>query len=625
MKNAYYKLLRELCINTELDQAQLAFLLRTLKLPSEDLVPIWTKIKEGKDAMRELDVEETTKEMAKVFHQNTWFSMHQSARIARTLRGTRPGDSWADLLFNYVATQLLSDLEQEAKEAGIECSLLWNGGKGHEANGEPTQEASVFVSVWADDLAFMLWHEKPQELLEALSALTELTVKHLANRGLEVNLGHGKTEAVVHLRGPSSTRLRRQTFSQADPHIVYGEESAQGKLRVVIQYVHLGGLLHSKGKMGPELRRRVAIAKAAFATHRVNVYQNPHLARKYRVRVFEACVLSTAFYNAGAWTGIKEQEWRSFENAILGLYKRLLIKEFDHEALHTWSMERLCHTLQLLSPTEMLRFARLRHYEQALRTGSPALWGLMAIESTWLHHTRGDLLWLHMLTVGRTNRPSPEKDPAFWDSLMLTQTGVWKGLLKKGKLRALQTARHRYSLHQWFKDCGPFLSEAGLAWEVTTPQSPADACYTCLPCKVSFQSKAAWAVHCFKKHNRKASARFLASGSTCDNCGRHYLSNARLVMHLQYSTRCARALRGRGIHVQPEPGLRSRPWRRAELDDRCPWQETAGPRLPETTQDRPTLTVEEGQLYDDLVNAFFDMLEEQNALTVEEIVERFCK
>ena len=623
VRNAFYRLLRELCIDTSIDKNQLAFLLQTLQISSEELLPIWNHLHRGQAAMETMDLDETIHEMAKTFHQGTWFHMTNSPMLARTLRGTRPGDPWADLLFNHILVIILRDLQHEAVEWGIQCQVLWDGQRGLRATAAPVKSEDVYVSAWADDMAFMLWHESAPDLVTSLSVFTSMAVKHLAARGLQINLSAGKSEATMHLRGPHSVALRREIFGQPDPHVNFDCLGQPERLRVVVQYLHLGGLLHSKGKLGPELRRRVALAHDAFATHRTAIYQNPALERRYRVRVFEACILSVAFYNAGSWTIPTEKEWKSFESAILSLYRRLLIKEFPHDELLLWSTDRLCHALQLPAPHELLRLARLRYYGSVLRHGSDSLWALIAVENLWFQQVHADFDWLHLLTVGRSNRPDPGTDPDYWDGFITTHPGAWKGLLKKAKLRLLQLARHRHHLRQWHADFGPFLHEAGITWEQSGNVVQSSEQYVCLPCEMAFKTKAAWGVHCFKKHGRKAKERFLAAGTACDKCGKCFLSSSRLVMHLQYNAQCSAALCNRGVWHEPEPGLRSRQWQQAEKDDRCPWRYTEGPRLPDPEATRVFVCPEAQDLYAVLKNTYDTLATETETWTIENIVDSF--
>ena len=347
--------------------------------------------------------------------------------------------------------------------------------------------------------------------------------------------------------------------------------------------------------MRPELRHRLAMARDAFQQHRHAVYQQTALPLLHRARIFEACVLSTAYYGAGTWTALVAKEKIYFFSGIMRLYRRILAKDVDHEQLQHWTDERVCLHLQLPSPAALLRLHRLRHFGLACRTGNDALWSLIAVEQLWLQEVKADLAWLHSLTVARSTRPAPEDNPDYWHDLILNHTGAWKGLLKKARQHLLAILQREHHIRQWHADLGPILDEAGVSWnQAPDAENLAEqAVHPCLACRTCFLTKAAWSVHAFKIHGRVAPTRHQAEGNVCDACGKLYLSNRRLSLHLAYSDTCWQLLRHRGLCVPPGPGAGSRLNRAQEEDDRCPWLQTMGPRdLRPLDQDRH-LTLEQ--------------------------------
>ena len=578
IKSAYYRLLRELCVETRVDEGHLRFLLHRLRLPPEQLMPLLDILKTYDPVMAKADVPDIAKRMAAAFHRNTWFHVCGAPLLARTLRGARPGDGWADLLFNYLIAQVLCEFETSLADEGLRTTIAWNGIRGLDAAGGDDFMIDVGVTAWADDLAFMQWHESAHALIDNLQGLAERLVPHLAARGLQLNFASGKTEAVVCLRGHRSVQLRRQLFGVPEPGLHLEADDENGiKLRLLPQYIHLGGILHGKSRMKPELQRRLGIAQAAFAQHRASVYQNRHLSLTARVRLFEACVLSTAYFNCGTWTNLQTSDLNFFHNGILRLYRRILAKEVPNEILQHWPAAKLCSKLGLPEPASYLKLKRLSYYGTVLAQAPVALWSLIAAEGVWITYVKEDLQWLHELTIGRSSRPSPTQQPTFWDSLIYYNYGSWKGLLRKVRVRHLQEISRQSEIWQWYRDVGPFLEEAGVCL-FKEEKTGHHAQHACFRCRMTFKSKSAWSVHAFKIHKRKARARYIADGLTCDHCGHTYLSNSRLVRHLSYSDPCAAALRARGLVVEPEPGIRSRAWNRSNQDDRCPWQQTEGPR-----------------------------------------------
>ena len=93
-----------------------------------------------------------------------------------------------------------------------------------------------------------------------------------------------------------------------------------------------------------------------------------------------------------------------------------------------------------------------------------------------------------------------------------------------------------------------------------TPERPSGQAGTtevCGVCKMTFKDFRAWSVHAFKRHGRKAEARFLVEGLQCPHCLRHYATHIRLCRHIAYSAACRRALSGLN-RSSPLPGQGSR-------------------------------------------------------------------
>ena len=58
---------------------------------------------------------------------NNWFSVKGTSAVALPLRGTKPGDSAADLLFNLAYSPVLREVSQRAEQIGGACCLPRTG------------------------------------------------------------------------------------------------------------------------------------------------------------------------------------------------------------------------------------------------------------------------------------------------------------------------------------------------------------------------------------------------------------------------------------------------------------------------------------------------------------------
>ena len=348
---------------------------------------------------------------------------------------------------------------------------------------------------------------------------------------------------------------------------------------MVEQYKHLGNIVHASGHLLPELRIRVGAANSAFNQYRRAVYHNRSLSLDRRRQLFQACVLSVLYWNGGTWEPLRPAEARYFYGATLRLVKRFLLADYALDTLNTWTSHRVYATAGLHQPEVALRISRLGYYGTIVQHGPDALWALLASESFWLARIRTDMVWMSYNCQSKVFRPffdTPD-GPKYWHTLIRSQPRVWKGLLKKTKLHSLLQA-------QIASEADILRSHHDSLAPVPREDTVAPMPYVCIPCGRSFVTKAAWGVHTFKVHHRKASARYLADQPRCDHCMKTYHNAYRLYLHLRYSATCFDALQHRGVHHDPLPGRGSRQWKQASQFSLRPFLHGAGPQ-PEALAD----------------------------------------
>eukprot|EP00438_Fugacium_kawagutii_P029954 Skav226336 [mRNA] locus=scaffold3640:16495:21969:- [translate_table: standard] len=581
IRSAYYRLLRQLSIGETCSEAELCRVLAVLRLPDHALLDLYKALHEQDSSATRHAMAPFAQAQAQAYHQNTWFHTRNSPELTRTLCGTRPGDGWADLMFNMVMLDVLAHIKDQTHAAGLLLQIDWNGCKNLRAG--PGDLTSDYVaSTWADDIALVVQHASADSIIPALRCLTQITIDVLSARGLLLNYGPGKTELLVNIRGKNSVAHRRQLLHEDNGQLqVETETQGLQQIRVVQRYRHLGSLLHASGKMGYELRIRLGMARQAFQKHRKAIYQQPKLALTKRFQIFRSCVLSVAFFGAGTWTPIHPKEWVSFSHGIIQLLKRLVAADVHHETLLRWSDSRICSFVGCPLPLDLLRISRLTYYRSLLQHGPDILWALVQLEDDWHRCVRDDIAWLWKLVGPFPKRPSPEEDLDYWPHLAATQPGVWKNLLRKAYAKLVLRLSIDTEVQVWHMVFKDFLQDAGMQLPATPdqPSESHDAAFACLCCRKLFKTKAAWAVHSFKQHGRRAPHRYHADGPTCDACGRLFLNHVRLGDHLRNNPHCLQELRNRGIFLAPLPGRNSRAWRKADPWTQCPYLVSEGPRM----------------------------------------------
>lgn len=108
-------------------------------------------------------------------------------------------------------------------------------------------------------------HDTPQGLESKTATTLSLILDLCHDHGMSPNLKRGKTEVLFSFRGAGSRDRQRKYYGQQGRGSiqVIGERTAY-TVGVVGEYKHLGGLVHAKGDMRKEVRRRLAMAHTTF-------------------------------------------------------------------------------------------------------------------------------------------------------------------------------------------------------------------------------------------------------------------------------------------------------------------------------------------------------------------------
>ena len=440
--------------------------------------------------------------------------------------------------------------------------------------------------VWADDVAMMVHHESPQELVDVIQAAMTLTVERFAQHGLLLNFEHGKTELLLLLRGPKSRQPKRDLFGAPEPSLTISPKGfGQIRVRLTDKYKHLGSTIHASGNLRPELRIRIGAAHSAFNQHRRAVYHNKALAFSKRTQIFRACVLSVLYWNCGTWPPLKPADMKYFNGAVARLVRRLLLPEASYDELMHWTHSRIFMTAGVLEPKLHIRICRLGYFGRLMRHGPDALWALLATDRTWYDQIPEDMTWYTENCQSRTFRPPFQHPdgPDYWRNLLLDRPQCWKGLLKKATAHALLQAEIHAKADIFERRLVKLMTahHADLAPQPEQLQTTPEEAFVCMPCGRIFSSKVGWAIHTFRVHGRLAAARYLADQTACDCCHHTFLNEHRLYLHLRYSKRCFDHLRARGICQPPIPGRGSKIWHSQTQFTQCPYLHGMGPDLPE--------------------------------------------
>ena len=533
---AYYRALRELTLGFGTETPDLENLAAKLDL-HPDLLPRLHAAAEGKAAYDMLDPSETQKAYLQEGLSGTWFHMGNDSvdgRCISTSRGSRPGDAWADAIFNALFSAVLDELHRGLREAGFDFEIQIPATKNPFFMVSSEDTTNVFQTTWADDLAILLHIKDPEMTEKCLGVATGILLDSLKSHGMDATIGEGKTAALVLVRGSNSVAVRRRLFSVPEPHIMALQESdTPVKLPLVAQYKHLGGILDSQCNMLGELKARANKAKSAYWRIAKTIFRQKTLPLKTKCQIFRATVLAVMTWGSGSWPALSQKEADFFHKTIWELY-RLLVPRHDQFGLKRYSHFDLLLILELPHPEDLLHEARCRHFGNMITSAPSQLWALFALDTGSQHAYREAMKWCWQ-AIQRDGILPHFDDWDVWEATIKTTPIVWKNTIKKaGKRHQWRRLRLGF-IAQWETFMVNSMKEHHL---VANLRPPVGQRHCCLVCDVAFGQKRAWFLHSYSKHGYLSRHGQAAQGKYCPKCEKLYKSEASLLNHLRYSKSC---------------------------------------------------------------------------------------
>eukprot|EP00438_Fugacium_kawagutii_P013583 Skav223044 [mRNA] locus=scaffold1069:209520:218032:+ [translate_table: standard] len=443
-------------------------------------------------------------------HSHTWFRFHAQTDLVATSHGSRPGDSFADILFGFVYSKVFRSIHRQLTHLDLLAAFPVDG-PGTTASSS-TSSRHLLGPTWMDDTAICLLDEDASRLERKLMVAASVVLDTCRSFGMSPNLAPGKTAIVSAFRGRHSRAQRLKHFGpKAKGTISVMTESGLEEVAITGTYTHLGGVFHHDGQFRREN------------------YFKPWCS-----------VLSTL------------QLRQTFRAAVLRLYKRLL--RVAHDAKLT--DEEVIRQAELPHPEVLLRLARLRYFGLLVSCGDCIDWGLIRADRPWLG---SDFVWMWEQLQFSSDLQHPEEHMAQWLEILIHAPKFWKRLLRRAVLHDAQQARNRAIVAAFHKEIFVHLDRCGkiLPPPPTDRGRPFTRPFACLSCRRQFRSKGGEGAHMFKCHGIVAPTRHLFASTTCGACLKDYFSYSKLKAHLRYSKHCRMTLGGRRDRCLPQPGAGS--------------------------------------------------------------------
>ena len=542
---AYYHAVRQLS-----SQAGQAFDLRAICKGLDILPEDFEALRRHIDAGSAMDfecAEPWLQRIATELNCETWMTIAGDGECPiATHRGSRPGSSWADLMFGLLVKRLLlrrdSILDRECEPAEEWApTLAWDGCRSFATTASEPAAGSRQVpfgdQIWADDLATPLSSSVAARLPAKVACVAGALSDSFAEHAMELTFGPLKTAAVMGLRGEGSRAVRRQVFSQGSCGecvlAVLRENSPPAALPLVDSYRHLGVVHCYDGSLAKEIKQRVGQAWGAFREGRRKLYRNKLVHPHRRCDMLTSLVLSKLLVGAGAWPPLKLGEDRTLRGAMYAMYRSLLcLPRGGNFRLHACTLRA---KLSASSPCALLHASRLRYAAQMTRSAPDHLWAVTKADRPYCDLVLGSFTWLYARIGKTTCMPDPLACWEPWRAVMTDAPGRFKGWIKRAlaleKAVDVCAAEHAAFHH---------LCRSRAA--TTAPGH--DSCNVdavpevCIPCRKGFRSKLAWASHAARVHAYRTDSTKLAQGNVCHSCGKAYANTRRLQRHLSHSAGC---------------------------------------------------------------------------------------
>ena len=475
--------------------------------------------------------------MAASISADNWFMLAQDTVPVATARGTRPGSSWADILFGLLLPRILLCRDEHLVQLGCKsrkASLPWDGVYNLDPCAVKDRQLEVQEIIWADDLAIPKIIDDPHAVEQALRAEATALTEAFFTFGFRLSFGDHKTAAIVTLCGRRSREAK---------HRLFGPAGLGGQLPILLEhlpvmslplppkYKHLGVYQAPAGALRDEIRHRAAQARATFAEAKRKVYKSKAIALSRKAALLATTVLPKLLHGAGAWPPLTKRDFRTFSGAVWGFYRGVMgipRDEDQHLTAHA------CFSLlQLPAPATLLRLSRLSYLGQLVRSGPPEVWAALRVDQPYAILLKDDLRWLYAWCWRTSALRSPDTHWEEWRVIMRDRPLVFKGLCKRAKLLTV----HQHStiaaldgLHRALRRiCHPSQPDP----------APVDAHRElCLPCRRSFPTRVSWAGHAARMHNYRSWAFMLPSDTVCRSCGKSFASIGRLRRHLTAAPKC---------------------------------------------------------------------------------------
>ena len=560
VKSAYYQTVRQLAVGATRSDETVARIASHFNI-DPSVMPQIQEALEGNTGQRFLHGSEFQNDLLRQSLSTTW-SAFTTEQVIHTEKGSRPGDPWADVVFNVIFCRVVQAIRQELQQEGLQFTLPVPALRQPHIFSATPQDISPAHVTWADDIAVLAVLNTQVE--RSVANATTLLLGALHRHGMQATIGEGKTAALLAVRGSQAVHAKRRLFSSPKASIPVIMETELVHLPLISQYRHLGGLVVVSGSLLPELHVRSGRARTSYWRLAKDVFRSRHLELKKKIAIFRSTVLALWTWGSGSWNWLTTKEYDYFQATTWQLYRLLCPKQNVNRQA---APGQILTTLGLPHPQDLLHEARLRNIGQMMRFGPSELWALQVNDTSARHASGQALEWMRQALQHDSGLPHYSNwEP--WQTLMTDKPQQWKRLIAMAAGRQLRFRQSQYCVTNWHKR---ILAELTLPTTESMPTAdppPPQRHERCVLCHQVFKNRRAWFLHAHLKHGYVTPAGRAAQGKgqDCAVCAKRYPTNLALQHHLRYSQRCCTYYLLQNHLTSSPEGVDQHP--------QCPWRHT---------------------------------------------------
>ena len=436
-----------------------------------------------------------------------------SSNLFLATRGSRPGDGLADILFGALFSIALRHIKAVCRHEG------W----GHFSAGSHVgRDTEVLQLGWADDLAVLTDYDSADDLHAYFPRVATVVLSTLRHLRFRVNLGAGKTEAMLAITGAGAVSVRGALLGGTSTlPLPTGDE-----LRLTPEYRYLGVVqtVRDNGRRDNELNAQRAQAAWAHARSMLTSPALPWALKRAWVagRVLPAAyaTLSTCLAVSGRATAPPHG---FFERAA-----RVLVGSWQYG--HVLTRPALLGLIGLCAPEHAILIARARLVTQLVAKAPTLVWELF--DAAWNRSTE----WCQLLA----------------DACRQVMAMLPPCSSPDSRVPTILAIRH---FHKQIAQACRYLSRWGTAqaaltdlWrDVVRPREKlvigSPGVFRCHICSAHLPSCHALAAHIHRKHSVVNCLTKFTHGTVCLWCHVDMHSTDRLKYHLRTTPLCLHGLR----------------------------------------------------------------------------------